>query len=200
MRRTDSIADMAEYEQAGLEIFDHRQHLLVDTVSVSFFMPDQPLRTVLHSGVRTGPRLAGRDERFASKALVTANRSRTRAWFDLYHLMTTGGYSIEDFVRIYELHADPLRLAVALSRLCSGRPGLTDEGFVSLLPQPPTLDEMTHFLRLRVIATRRLTAPGGSLPTHEREADRSGRLSRLSSTKPMPCAQTQGACCPKRRK
>ena len=145
VRRADSIADVEEYERAGMDILDHQQNLWVDAVSVSFFMPDQPLRSALRSGVRTGPRLASLGELFASKALVAASRSRTRDWFDLYYLMTTGGYTIEDFARVYEIHADPLRLAVALSRLCSGRPGLTDEGFVSLLPQPPTSDEMRHF-------------------------------------------------------
>ena len=141
----DNAADVDDFLLAGLELTDYQQNYLVDGVKVSFFAPDTPLRTVLRPGVRGGVRVAGLDELFASKALVCASRSSTRDWFDLYHLMTAGGYTMRDFVGIFERAADLNRLNIALRRLCSGQPGRYDEGFASLLDNALTVPQMSAF-------------------------------------------------------
>ena len=141
----DNATDVDDFLLAGLELSNYQQNYLVDRVKVNFFTPDTSLRTVLRPGLQSGVRLAGLDELFASKALVAASRSSTRDWFDLYHLMTTRGYTMADFVGVFQRAADPPRLNVALHRLCSGRAGRYDEGFASLLNHAPTVQQMTAF-------------------------------------------------------
>ena len=141
----DNAADTDDFLLAGLELADYQQNYLVDGVKVSFFAPDTPLRMVLSTGEQGGVRLAGLDELFASKALVAASRSSTRDWFDLYHLMTVGGYTMRDFVSVFERASNLTQLNIALHRLCSGQPGSYDEGFASLLDNAPTVPQMSAF-------------------------------------------------------
>ena len=145
VEHNDNATDVDDFLLAGLELSDYQQNYLANGVKASFFAPDTPLRAVLHPGVQGGSRLAGLDELFASKALVSARRSSTRDWFDLYHLMTSGGYTMRDFVSVFERTADLNQLDIALRRLCSGQPGRYDEGFASLLDHPPTVPQMSAF-------------------------------------------------------
>ena len=92
-------------------------------------------------------RVATVDELFCTKALASADRSKTRDWFDLYHLMRAEGYSFEDFRRAFVGAGLASKFETALTRLCSGRPGGNDEGYEVLLPDPPTLAQITGFFQ-----------------------------------------------------
>ena len=141
----DSAVSWQEFEVAGQDLHDYQQDYLIGQVRVTFFTPETPLCRLIGPGVTDGVRLASADELFRSKALATAGRSKTRDWFDLHHLMTVGGYSMADFVRAFEEAREPSKLGIAFNRLCSGQPGLGDEGFVTLLPEPPSIAELTRY-------------------------------------------------------
>lgn len=54
----------------------------------------------------------------------------------------------------------PQKMDIALSRLCSGRPNQQDEGYESLLSNPPSVDLMSEFFievadEVRTAAARR---------------------------------------------
>ncbi len=142
-----SAADVRDFEAAGMDPEDFQQEYLIDKVKVSFFVPEEPLATVLRPGNANGPRLAEEEELFQTKALVTASRSKTRDWFDLYYLMTERGYTMEDFVRTFERTNSGVKLDIALRRLCSGQPSIADEGFSTLAGHAPSLAEMTNYFR-----------------------------------------------------
>ena len=77
--------------------------------------------------------------------MVSARRANTRDWFDLYYLMTQRGYTMRDFVRTFERASGAVQATIAIRRLCSGQPGIADEGFAALTGCAPTLTEMTDF-------------------------------------------------------
>ena len=144
-----------------MELADYGQNYLVDGVKMRVFTADTPLQSLLLPGVR-GVRLADLDELFASKALVSAGRSSTRDWFDLYHLMTAGGYTMNDFAGVFQRSADLTRFNIALHRLCSGRPDTRDEGFSALVEDAPPFDPiMAFFVEEPIRYKRSLTADLG---------------------------------------
>ena len=168
--------DRADFASAEMELSDYEQDYLVDGVKMRVFTADTPLQSVLLPAVQGGVRLADLDELFASKALVSAGRSSTRDWFDLYHLMTAGGYTMNDFAGVFRRGADLTRLNLALHRLCSGRPDKGDNGFTALVEDAPTLDQITAFFVVerdryeRSLATDR----GAKLPAQLAPFGRSG--------------------------
>jgi hypothetical protein len=141
----DSPVSWREFETAGMDLHDYQQDYSIGGVLVSFFTPDYPLTRLIAPGTAGGVRLAGLDELFRSKALVVAGRSKTRDWFDLHYLLTVGGYTMADFAYVFQLAGEPQKLGIAISRLCSGQPGLGDEGFAGLTPHPPDVEEMKRF-------------------------------------------------------
>lgn len=95
----DDPAALAEFANGGLDPLDYQQDWLANrTVKVSFFAPEAGERAVIASSPEgSGPRIATLDELFRSKSLLTARRSRSRDWFDLYVLMTKRGYTLKDY-------------------------------------------------------------------------------------------------------
>jgi hypothetical protein len=141
----DSAVSWREFEAAGMDLHDYQQDYLIGGVRVSFFAPDHPLNRVLGPGEADGVRLASVEELFRAKALAAADRSKTRDWYDLHHLMTAGGFSMQDFARAFEDAGVPAKLGIALNRLCSGQSGIGDEGFAATAAKPPTIVELTRF-------------------------------------------------------
>ena len=151
-QRDDDPAAADEFEIAGMDLHDHQQDFLVSgKVKVSFFTADEPLTRVLsEENPGTGPRIASLDELFASKCLVAASRSKSRDWFDLYYLMTRHDYTLETFHATFAKAGIPGQFDLAMQRLCSGRPSLSDEGFEQIVPDAPSLEDMRdYFIRQR---------------------------------------------------
>ena len=147
-QRTDDEAALQEFAVAGLELHDYQQNFIVDgAVKVSFFVPDAALAKVLEVSQEPGVRVATLDELFKSKCLVSALRSKTRDWVDLYMLMRGHGFSMRDFLAAFREAGIENQCDSALSRLCSGLPQRDDEGYAHLLPNPPSIDEMKSFFR-----------------------------------------------------
>lgn len=147
----DDEAAVAEFVQGGLELRDYQQDFLVNgIVKVSFFVPDQAQLRVLRPGLPAGVRVAEVPELFQSKSLLSARRSKSRDWFDLYVLLQNHGYTWSDYVRAFEIAGLESQADAGLARMCSGVPQRDDEGLQQLLPNPPALSELKSFFeRLR---------------------------------------------------
>ncbi len=143
--RDDDEAAVEEFAASGMELHDYQQDFVVDgTVKVSFFAADEPLRKVLQPGGEK-IRVASLRESFQAKCLVSAVRSKTRDWLDLFLLMRDHGFTIQDYRAAFVAAGIPAQCDIGLARLCSGEPGRADEGYQHMLTTPPTLAEMKAF-------------------------------------------------------
>jgi hypothetical protein len=148
LQEDQAITD--EFAEAGLDVHDFHQNYLVDgRVKVSFFAPEPPLIKVLQGGGEARVRVATLPELFKSKCLVSAQRSKTRDWIDLYLLMTKHGFTLRDYRAAFEEAGVASQYETGLSRLCSGVPQIGDEGYMHLLRDAPTQEEMTSFFRAK---------------------------------------------------
>jgi len=167
----DEPSAVEEFIIAGMDLNDYQQNYLAsETVKVTFFCPDPEVLVHIAPGSPHGPRVATLDEIFAMKCLVSADRSKSRDWFDLYTLMRDHGYTPARFEGVFFASKVPQKMEIALTRLCSGRPHQQDEGYESLLANPPSLAQMSEFFlqvadearaaaaKRRLLALRRDTA------------------------------------------
>jgi hypothetical protein len=146
--RNDDQAALEEFVQGGMDLLDFQQDFLVNNaVKVSFFTPENSLIKVLVFDTAPQVRLASVPELFRAKCLVSARRSKSRDWLDLYILMTKGGFSWSDYDAAFA-HAGVARDADSgWTRLCSGKPQRDDEGYAHLLDTAPTVEQMAEFFR-----------------------------------------------------
>jgi hypothetical protein len=87
-QREDDEAAVEEFSVAGMDLHDYQQNFLVNRkVRVAFFVPDCTLARVLTAPVEPTVRIANLRELFQAKCLVSAVRSKTRDWLDLYLLL-----------------------------------------------------------------------------------------------------------------
>jgi hypothetical protein len=90
-------------------------------------------------------RVATLAELFKSKCLVSAQRSKTRDWLDLYLLFREHRYTLRDYWEAFREAGVEAQAGTGLSRLCSGSPQRDDEGYAHLLPNAPGIEEMKQF-------------------------------------------------------
>jgi hypothetical protein len=114
-------------------------------VKVSFFAPEEPLRKVLAARAEGAARVATLPELFKTKCLVSAQRSKTRDWLDLFLLMRDHGFSIRDYQASFEEAGVLSQCDLGLARLAGGVPQRDDEGYAHLLPDAPPLEVMKSF-------------------------------------------------------
>lgn len=142
----DDEAAVREFSAGGLELHDHQQNFLVNrTVKVSFFVASEPMAKVLSGAPEPTARVATLPEMFKAKCLVSAVRSKTRDWLDLYLLMREHGFSIWDYQASFREAGLEAQCDIGLSRLCSGVPQRDDEGYIHLLKNAPSLEQITAF-------------------------------------------------------
>ncbi|PWU20219.1 MAG: hypothetical protein C5B50_04535 [Verrucomicrobia bacterium] len=135
-----------EFADAGLDIHDFHQNYLVDgRVRVSFFAPEPPLVAVLRGAAEATVRVASLPELFKSKCLVSAQRSKTRDWVDLYLLLRDHGFTMRDYRAAFVKAGEVSQYETGLSRICSGVPQRDDEGYAHLLSNAPSVEEMKKF-------------------------------------------------------
>ena len=146
-QRNDDEAAMREFVHDGMDLHNYQQDFFVDNaVKVSFFAPEEPVRRILSShSANSKIRVASLLEIFRTKSLVSAARSKSRDWLDLYLLMRDHGFSIQDYQNAFREAGVPAQCDIGLARLCSGMPQRDDEGFAHLLKKPPSLDDMKRF-------------------------------------------------------
>lgn len=153
LERNDDPKAADEFEIAGMSLHDYQQDFVAaGDVKLSFFTPDTEALAVMRSTRPDGPRLAELAEIFALKSLLTASRSRTRDWFDLWVLMTQHGFTMKDLRDVFGT-AESQR-EIAMRRLHSGTVPLHDPGYAALVtPHPaPSPDQLRAFFRTAVEA------------------------------------------------
>lgn len=135
----------------GMELGHYQLDYIVDgSVKVTFVSPEPEPARCITANPTDGLRVATLDEIFATKALVCAERSKTRDWFDLYVLMTKSGYDMGDFYRVFKEGGIVQKFTIASKRLQSCTPQAADEGYEHLLEQAPTLEQMREFFNQQI--------------------------------------------------
>jgi len=143
-------ATIQQFEDSTLEFHDYQQNFLMNgKVRVSFFAAEPPLAKVLAAAPEPKVRVATLPELFKAKCLVSAVRSKTRDWLDLFLLLRDHNFTLRDYRAAFAEAGIASQSEIGLSRLCSGSPQRDDEGYAHLLPNPPSLAEMTAFFRAK---------------------------------------------------
>lgn len=144
----DNPSSYDEFLNAGMSLHEYQQDFLTEeNVKITFFAEDRDAWNLHGPALESGPRVAELDEIFALKALVSAKRSNSRDWFDLYTLIQNHGFTLHEFQKAFEKSNMLKNMDVAFHRLCSGKPSQSDPGFESLAPNPPSVDELASFFR-----------------------------------------------------
>lgn len=144
------VAAEQDFIKAGLLLEDHQQNHIVrlpdgGAVKVSFVRLDNGVTALLSGSIDSPLRVATIDEIFKTKAVVCAERSKSRDWFDLHTLMTRYGFDAEDFHRAFEEADCASSFDIACMRLRACTPGAADEGYEHLLEFAPSIAEMRSF-------------------------------------------------------
>lgn len=148
--RNDNLASYDEFLIAGQSLHDYQQDFVSgDGVKVTFLAEDRPHWPIF--GVppaQAAPlRVATTKEIFALKCLVSARRSKSRDWFDLYVLFKEHGFEIADMTEAFQKANQSAEIDVALRRLSSGITSPDDEGYEALIEAPPSLETLKAYFR-----------------------------------------------------
>jgi predicted nucleotidyltransferase component of viral defense system len=138
---------LREAEDANLDLADFAQNYLVNGVRVTFFSSYQAERRLLARQPNEPLRIAAIPEIFALKALASADRSKSRDWFDLYTLFKHHRFTWQDFYEVFSRYSTIDQYRNAANRLCSGQPQANDEGFETLVSHAPSLEEMSEYFQ-----------------------------------------------------
>jgi hypothetical protein len=162
-----SPLDEEDFMNSGLELANYQQNYIAnDAVKISFVVLAPPAYRVLQGAPSVPLRVATLNEIFATKALLCAERSTTRDWFDLYVLLTQHGFTMDDFYAVYERLSVLNLYEIAAMHLRACRPDPADEGYERLLSDAPSLDSMRAFFREQLgelevrVATRAFSEKG----------------------------------------
>jgi hypothetical protein len=147
--RNDNLASYDEFLIAGQSLHDYQQDFVSgEGVKVTFLAEDKPHWPIFGVPAQAGPlRLATTKEIFALKCLVSARRSKSRDWFDLYVLFKEHGFEIADMIQAFERANQSAEIDVAFRRLSSGITAPDDEGYEALIDTPPTLETMRAYFQ-----------------------------------------------------
>jgi hypothetical protein len=151
--RDDDPAIYDEFLIAGQSLHDYQQNFLFNGVKVNFFTPNPDLAGLVEPSSDPLVRVASLPELFRTKALAAANRSISRDWIDLYVLCKEHGFTTADFHQAFHrpgIHDPPQRMARAFQNLCRGATSITDPGYETLMPDAPSLADVSQFfVRMR---------------------------------------------------
>lgn len=145
-----------DFQISGLDLEDHQQDWIVDGVKMTFFSakpPHSKLLTQTQSKQKAVPgfKIASLHELCQLKATVTASRSRSRDWLDLFILERDHQFGVAEWKKGFDQAGlTSMHFEIALNRMCFGKIDEGDEGYSTLLPNPPTIEEMQErFASLR---------------------------------------------------
>ena len=155
MRLAQNPLDEEEFFNSGLDLNDYQQNFMANAggvaagttgdVKVSLVCYDPPMAEFIKGEPGDALRVATVGEIFETKAWVCCERSKTRDWVDMYTLIKHHGYSFEDMRAVYGRLNRLAAFNNASSRLRLATPGAADEGYLSLMLDAPSLDEMRAF-------------------------------------------------------
>lgn len=144
----DRPEGLMEFEDTGLNYHDYQQDYVVGgAVKVSLVAPDPEVTVLLRAGAPKGPRVATLEEIFRLKCVACANRSKTRDWLDMYVMLKRGLFQPVDIYQTFLMAGVPSKFDIAMGRMCAGKVGLLDEGYDTLLPDPPSVADMQAYFR-----------------------------------------------------
>lgn len=162
--RVEQNVDPAAYDDfqiAGMELADSQQDWIIDgAVKLTFFSAETHQanlltrfpseKPILQEG-GSGFKIATLDELCRLKATVTASRSKTRDWLDLFILERDHQFGMAQWKDAFDQAGMTAgQFELALKRMCEGKPDKGDESYSALLPSPPSIEEMqTRFRDLR---------------------------------------------------
>jgi hypothetical protein len=150
-----------DFQIAGMELADSQQDWIINgSVKLTFFSAEtqhvklltqsQSEKPTIQEGC-SGFKIATFKELCRLKATVTASRSKSRDWLDMFILERDHQFGMAQWKDAFDqagLTAGQFELA--LKRMCEGKPDKGDESYSALLPNPPTVEEMqTRFRELR---------------------------------------------------
>ncbi len=173
LERDDSDASYDEFLIAGMDLHDYQQNFVAysrdgGSVKLTFFVPSSLVELLLKPSDSPVVVLPDLDFLFKTKALVTAERSASRDWLDLYILMTRHGFTMDDYASTFRELEKNRELDRGLRCLESGQPRNNDPGYRTLAPDAPEVTEVTEYFRREIKqweleeATRRLGEANGS--------------------------------------
>lgn len=142
----DSIDGVREFEDTGMDYWDYMQdYIVADTVKLTLAAPDPEVSALLLPGLEDRPRLATLHEIFKLKCIACANRTKSRDWLDMYVLLTGNYFKPADFYAAFEEAGVPMKFDIAMQRMCKDSIPGSDEGYDTLLPDPPTISRMQKY-------------------------------------------------------
>lgn len=149
--------DMKAYDDfqiSGLDLADKQQDWLVDgSVKLTFFCA-KPQHSKLMADSQTdrsthGFKIASFHQLCQLKATVTASRSKSRDWLDLFILERDHNFGVAGWKEAFDQAGlTPMHFEIALKRMCDGHLSDEDEGFSALLPKAPSVAEMQERFRI----------------------------------------------------
>jgi hypothetical protein len=146
MQLNQDATSEQEFINSGLLLEEHQQNYIANgSVKVSFVRLNNQTTLLLTGNSDSPLRVATMDEIFKTKALVCAERSKSRDWFDLYILMTRHGYEMGDLHRAFLEAGLAGSFQVAELRLRACKPSVTDEGYMQMVTPAPTLEDLRQF-------------------------------------------------------
>src|ERR1051325_5082776 len=123
-----------------------QDYLAANEVKVSFFTAGQGLEKILEKknarAESTRRHLAGI---IRKQVPVSAIRSKTRDWLDLYLLLREHGFTFNDYYQAFVKAGLESQFEIAVARICSGVPQRNDEGYEHLISNPPSVEQMKRF-------------------------------------------------------
>jgi hypothetical protein len=146
--RNDDLASYEELLIAGQSLHDYQQDFLSDDgVKITFLAEEKSAWPLFlpESEIRDKPRIATTKEIFSLKCLVSARRSKSRDWYDLYTLFREHGFDLSDMIGAFQKANRLSDIDLALRRLSSGITSPDDEGYEALIANSPSLETLKSF-------------------------------------------------------
>ncbi|MEX1166325.1 MAG: nucleotidyl transferase AbiEii/AbiGii toxin family protein [Hydrogenophaga sp.] len=107
--------------------------------------PEREIRVFLPHDPKAALRVTSVEDIFRLKCLDCADRSKSRDWFDLYLMHSNGRFSPIEVLKTFQTAGAPAKFDIAMRRLRQAAAQSEDEGYESLLPRPPTPQQMKDF-------------------------------------------------------
>jgi len=155
MQLAQNPLDEEEFFNSGLDLADYQQNFMAYAgdlaagqaggVKVSLVCYDPPMAEFIKGQPGDALRVATVSEIFETRAWVCSERSKARDWLDIYTLINHHGYSFDDMRAVFGRLNRLAAFNNAASRLRLATPGAADEGYLSLMPDAPSLDGMRAF-------------------------------------------------------
>lgn len=159
LHKSHDLAAIDDFIDAGLDLDEHQQNFLASSscgeAKVSFVAFGHPVTDLL-SGDNNAPlRIATLPEIFKTKAIAVSQRVKSRDIVDLYVLMNEHGFSIDDFHEVFSTHLSDAAFDIACHNLMAADLSPADEGYESLMKDPPSIEQMQSFFQDTINEYRR---------------------------------------------